>query len=66
VTQTDWMPIMMASRARSLPVVAEGAETESLTALTSPPTEKHRGNLRRIARIPTTSMRTTTAKPVRS
>ena len=59
MTQTDWMPMMTASRARSLPVVAEGAETESLTALTSPPTERRRENKPRTVLIPTTSMRTT-------
>ena len=51
--------MMTASRARSLPVVAEGAETESLTALTSPPTERRRENKPRTVLIPTTSMRTT-------
>ena len=41
--QTAWMRITTASRVRSLPQ-AEGVETESSTAPTSPPTEPRREN----------------------
>jgi hypothetical protein len=43
---------MTASPVRCFPVALEGAETGTSTALTSPPTEKHRGNTRRTAQTP--------------